>query len=236
MKLPNWFRIIWWLVLLGAISYVIVHRHDALVTGQGSFGDIFLLLIWVALFLVPIFQEVDIFGIKLKQHINELKREVDGLRTDIRNTIDVKTQFSPTFNILSAPPDAQLPAIEERYRRILDDTLKKYGVVPQKDETLIEIPENTLFLFKARYMIEREISRIWDQRMSSEMFTRPLSISRMATDLANEGFIPHELISVIRDVYAAASPAIHAREVSKPRIDFVREVVPELIAALKAIQ
>ncbi len=172
----------------------------------------------------------------MKQHINELKREVDGLRTDIRNTIDVQAQFNPTFNMPIAPPDAQLPAIEERFRRIIDDTLKKYGVVPQKDEALIDIPENTVFLFKARYMIEREISRIWDQRMSSEMFTRPLSISRMATDLANEGFIPHELISVIRDVYAAASPAIHAREVSKPRIDFVREVVPELIAALKAIQ
>lgn len=179
MKLPNWFRIIWWLALLGIISYIIVRRHDALVTGQGSFGDVLLLLIWVALFLAPIFQEVDFFGIKLKQHLSELKREVDGLRTDIRNTIDVQAHISPTFYMPSAPPDAQLPAIEDRFRRILDDTLKKYDVVPQKDEALTDIPENTVFLFKARYMIEREIIRIWDQRMSSEMFTRPRSISRM---------------------------------------------------------
>jgi hypothetical protein len=236
MKLPNWFRIIWWLALLGIITYIIVRRHDALVTGQGSFGDVLVLLIWVALFLAPVFQEVGFFGIKLKQHLSELKQEVDSLRTDIRNTIDVQAHINPTFNVPLAPPDAQLPVIEERFRRILDDTLKKYDVVPQKDDTLTDIPENTVFLFKARYLIEREINRIWEQRMSSEIFARPGSISRMATDLANEGFIPHELISIIRDVYAAASPVIHGKEVSKPRIDFIAEVVPELIAALKAIQ
>jgi hypothetical protein len=84
MKLPNWFRIMWWLVLLGLISYIMVRRHDALVTGQGSFGDFLVLLIWVALFLAPIFQEVD------------------GLRTDIRNTIDVQAQINPTFYMPSA--------------------------------------------------------------------------------------------------------------------------------------
>lgn len=236
MKLPNWFRIIWWLVLLGLISYVLVRRHDALVSGQGSLADVFVLLIWVALFLAPIFQEINFFGVKLRQHLSELKQEVDGLRTDIRNTIDVQTQINPTFQMLSAPPDAQLPAIEERFRRILDDTLEKYGVSPQKDEAIADIPESTVFLFKTRYMIEQEINRIWEQRMSPEMFTRPRGLSRMATDIANEGLIPYELLSVIRDVYAAASPAIHGREMSKPRIDFVKDVALDLIAALKAIQ
>jgi hypothetical protein len=79
-----------------------VRRHDALVTGQGSFGDFLVLLIWVAVFLAPIFQEVDFFGIKLKQHLSELKQEVDGLRTDIRNTIDVQAQINPTFYMPSA--------------------------------------------------------------------------------------------------------------------------------------
>jgi hypothetical protein len=40
----------------------------------------------------------------------------------------------------------------------------------------------------------------------------------------------------IREVYAVCSPAIHGEPVTQAQIDFVKDVGPELIAALRSIE
>lgn len=56
--------------------------------------DIIIFLIWIALLLVPIFEEIGLFGIKLKREIQDLKTDLTGqilsLRTEVHNSIDLK--------------------------------------------------------------------------------------------------------------------------------------------------
>ena len=55
MKLPNWFKILWWILLIGLTGIILFKRFDEIISGQSVLFDIFIFLIFVALMLVPIF-------------------------------------------------------------------------------------------------------------------------------------------------------------------------------------
>src|SRR5215469_13274727 len=101
MKLPNWIKVTWWLVLCAVITAYLIVRWPDLVAGKAVPADIFVFFVWVALLLVPIFQEVEFFGLKFKQEIEkakkELKAEILSVRTELRN--DVRTVISPQFTV-----------------------------------------------------------------------------------------------------------------------------------------
>ncbi len=238
MKLPNWFKVAWWVLLLGGLTRVLWVRYPDLVSGRSSLADICLFLVWVALFLAPLFQEVNFFGVKLKGEVRELKDELVGLRADIRNSIDVRTLISPTFNVPLPPSDAQLPVLEERIRRILGEVLREHGVQPAELPAPQEadVTDDVIYLFKVRYQIDRELRRIWGQRMETERFRRPLSVVQMASSLVNEGFIDPRVVNIIRDVNSIVAPATHGVPITAAQVAFVREVAPGLISTLKALQ
>jgi hypothetical protein len=53
MKLPNWFKIGWWVILLGLTGVILFKRFEAISSGQSVPADVFVFLIFVALMLVP---------------------------------------------------------------------------------------------------------------------------------------------------------------------------------------
>ncbi|HEX9665609.1 MAG TPA: hypothetical protein VGA95_03530 [Thermodesulfobacteriota bacterium] len=241
MKLPNWFKVLWWVLLLGGLTYFLYRRYPDLVVGHSSYADVFVFLIWVALFLLPLFQEISFFGLTFKKEIEALKADVKGeiaeLRSDIRNTVDIRTQFNPSFTFAPLPPsDSQLPLIEERVRNILDEFVRAHNLrmpaVPSDD---LKVEDDVSFLFGVRYNIEKELRRIWKERYGEEDRRRPLSIHQVSRMLAEEQLIDPALISVIREVYSVTSPAIHGEEVSKAQMAFVKDVAPNLIAALRSV-
>jgi hypothetical protein len=67
MKLPKWFKISWWIILLLLTGIILFKRYEAITTGQSVPVDVFVFLIFVALMLVPIFSEIEFFGLKLKR-------------------------------------------------------------------------------------------------------------------------------------------------------------------------
>lgn len=236
MKVPNWFRIVWWAALLLLIGSILYARRDDLLTGRAVPADVLIFLVWVGLFLAPLFQEVNLFGLKLKQEVRELKEEVTALRAEFRNTVDVRAQINPTFNIPSPPPDKELPALEERLRSVLNQVLTERGLQPSEvAKTDIDVSDDVAYLFKVRYQIDRELRRIWDRRMEANVFRRPRSVAEMASILESEGFIESRVVNVLRQVYSVASPAIHGDPVSEAKVAFVRDVAPGLIATLRAL-
>jgi hypothetical protein len=53
--------------------------------------------------------------------------------------------------------------------------------------------------------------------------------------LSEAGVIEPGLTNAIREMYSVSSPAIHAEDVSQPKVSFVREVGPQLVGALRVI-
>jgi hypothetical protein len=195
-----------------------------------------LFLLFVALFLAPVFTELSLLGIKFKTQVKELKEEVAGLRSDIRNSIDVRTQINPVFNTLAPPPDSQLPALEGRLRAVLTEVLREYGIDrPPRALDMPSVSDDVLYLFNARFHIEKELRRILSDRTAPDERRRPVPVFQIARTLASEGLLDQRLAHVVREVYAVASPAVHGEPVSSAQVAFVRDVAPELIATLRAI-
>jgi hypothetical protein len=155
MVFPNWFKIAWWILLLGALTSLLLSRLAGLLHGSATIFDAVVFVIWICLVLIPVFAEIKILGFEFKQKIEELKRHIDqqvvALRSDIQTHVDLRSQINPQFNIMSPPSDAQLPRIEESIRQALKTELSAFGekLTPLKpSEELAD--GDALYLFGVR--------------------------------------------------------------------------------------
>jgi hypothetical protein len=88
MKLKNWQKIVYWVILVILVSGVLYKRMEAISSGNSAPIDVFLFLIFVALLLLPLFSEIDLFGIvKLKKDVEGLNDKIDLRFGDIVNEI-----------------------------------------------------------------------------------------------------------------------------------------------------
>ena len=237
MKLPNWFRIVWWIVLVLGVGYLCSKRFGAISNGAETSVDAFIFLVWVALLLLPLFSEFQFFGLKLKAQFDELKshltQQVSSLRTELHSTIN--SQISPHF-YLAPPSDAQLPQIEEQIRKSLEQVIQTYGIRTAADTSVVpNPPQGVNNLFAVRYNIERELQRIYERLDSAQPSTKQ-PIYRIVNVLTEAGFLSPALQHAVREVYSICNPAIHGEDVSEAKLKFVEDVAPKLIAGLKAIK
>lgn len=238
MQLPNYLKVIWWLVLLVALSWLLNARLEALENGRGVAIDGVILVIWLGLVLAPIFQEINLFGVKLKQEIQSLKQEVQESISSLRNEVrtSIRTEVSPHFTFPYPPPDAQLPALEERIKSALRIALDERGITPHpvtQDE--VSVDDNIGFLFATRHNIEKEVRRLWQSRVKDDLEFRRTPFHRIVRDLVESQVIDPRIANAISEVYSVCSPAIHGEEITAAQMGFVRDVAPGLISALRSI-
>ena len=240
MKFSTGFRMLWWLLLVAGLIVLLSFRAKAFVEATTTPFDIVLFLILCALLAAPLFTEISFFGISLKHEFEQLKDKMEGaidtLRADIKNSIDIRTQFSPHVYV-NPPPDAALPTIEERVKGAVASALREMNVTLPAERSEVSVPEQTQYLFSVRYHIEKEMRRIWKQRVLDESEARrPVPMFRMAQALVGVGLLPEKLGHALREVYSICSPAIHGEPTSNAQVAFVRDVAPQVIDALRTIQ
>lgn len=241
MKLPDKFKIFWWALLVSLTSFYIFKRYSKILNNSTSQLDIVVFLVWVALCLIPLYDEINLFGIKLKKEIETLKSHVDNqiesVKADIRSSIDVRSHFNPNIYFSAPPPpDSELPAIEGRIREAVGVALRDHGLEQKSPSwASISADDDTQFLMLARFNLEKELRRIWYENFQAIPDGRLLAISRMVGGMVEREMIDSKLAKAIRDVYAVCSPAVHAEPVTRAQVEFVKDVAPSLIAMLKEI-
>src|SRR5438094_3890291 len=114
MKLPNWFRVAWWALLVAGLAIFFALRIQRLLEGSGTAFDALALVLLIGLLLVPVVPEVKLLGIfSMKQEMDSLRthvdREVNSLRSEVHNVVGISSQVNPQFNLASLTPDSQLP-------------------------------------------------------------------------------------------------------------------------------
>jgi len=239
MQLPNWFKILWWVGITLALVMLLSTRILSIQEGTANAIDAFLFLILLILLLLPLFKEFDFLGLKLKAQIDEVKTEIKDEVTQLRNeiiSIGVNTQVNPQI-YLNPPPDSQLPDLERKYQKILDELRKERNISGSIDvQTELLIPTDVNYLFIVRYTIEKELRRIWRDRFNGEITRRPVPVHKILGLLVEAGLIESRISNMIREVYSVCSPAIHGEEVSEKQISFVRDIAPNLISTLIEIK
>lgn len=229
MKLPNWFKIGYWFLLVAAIFYFFIYPgYDKIRSGEISY--LFIFLIWLSLVLLPLFNEFNFFGIKLKNQISELESELRDLKVKIssKNLQEMNINFSPT-----PPNDEVLQKSEKEIKQLLEQALDNFGKVEASDEELSP-PLEVNFLFKLRYNLEKEIRRIYENNFNSE---KVLPLMKLISELNKGGIISMELFQTIRNVYSISSPAVHGylEDISEKQYNYAKEVGPDLVSVLREL-
>lgn len=240
MKIPFNPKAVWWFILVGVLTFFLSARLPDLLSGKAVAADVAVFGVWMALLLAPLFSEVSLLGITLKNEIGKLKEDIGNqltdVRTELRNAIDIRTSFSPTIHFPSPATDAQIPAIEAQVKAAVAAALAERDLRSVSINEEPKVSDDAVFLFKTRYQIERELRRIAagrDLLMSNQRRYQPAHV--LASALVEWGLLSPRLGNAVREVYAVCSAAIHVEDISEKQAAFVRDVAGELISALHSI-
>ncbi|MDP3676344.1 MAG: hypothetical protein Q8R44_14825 [Novosphingobium sp.] len=237
MKLPPWLRILWWLLLTGAGIAFLALRRSSLLAGAPSTFDLAVFVITGGLVLAPLFSEVTLWGVTLKQlekASDEIKRELTSLRLQVTTAVQASSSVSQQFHLGTPPPDSALPALEARIqevvRRELDSTRPPTEVLPAPSAP----PAMVDALFRIRYDLDREIRRIATGRQLGRApgFDGHQSTIALARLLESDGILPEALADGIREVYSVCSRAIHAEPVTDRQVAFAKLIGSQILLAL----
>lgn len=234
MKNSQNFKTFWWGILVIVIGYYLFGRYTQLINGKPSYFDVVVFIIWIGICLAPIFQEMEIFGVKLKQKIEELKKDLSYqlsiMQSEIKSSIAVSNANSNQiyFQAAAIPPkDSEIPDLSEQ----IQTTLKQMGIAPTQN-----IPNNYgvtaihIEMFKVRLAFEnllRKYTKFDDEQRHSK-YPITMILNRLRE---NESISKRVLIGV-REVMSVCNYAIHGESLTNTQIDFVRDSAPGLLEAL----
>ncbi|WP_374012573.1 hypothetical protein [Pseudoxanthomonas koreensis] len=239
------FRAIWWFILIACLSIFMLQRFSDLASGEAKPIDFLLFLVWIGVCLGPLFAEVHLPGLTLKQKIEETKKEltrdIESLRADIRNSVEIRSHVSPNFWVGAGsqpPPDHKLGEVEQRLHSAID-RLERQGY-PIDSRATAQAPrmlsEREQIMFTSRRDIEVELRAIAASLDDEPDQRRFAPVSRLLWLLTRNELIDKQMANVIREVYSICSLAIHGEEVTESQVDFVQRNGPELVNALRAIR
>lgn len=234
-KLRHWKKF-YWFILVAFLSYLVIARLPSFLSGNPTNMDIIIFVIWIALIITPVFREVNIFGVGLKNEIDALRNDVRGeilsLRSEIQNTIN----FNPQINIGQPPSDSELPGLKEAIQKAIKDVGGTINIQAIQTEEELPAPnDDTQYLFSVRYNLEKEMNRLWRPQAASQPEERQRSPGELLRLLSKWETIDTGFYEALRDVLSVCNMAIHARDVSQAKVDFVRDVAPQLLAYLESL-
>lgn len=225
IKPKTWVKSIWWLVLVILLICFLFPRIGYIQNGNAQPFDIFLFLVLISLLLIPLFQEVELFGIKLKKELEDIKENINvrfnSLSAEIKNTISV----SPTINF-PLPTDEGINEFKQKYR----DSITTTGA---DIETAIDVPNDNIYLFKIRYAIENQLRRIIQKNKSGYEPIHAYNLSILLSDLFSYQIISGEEASALRDIIAICNFGIHDKPITTTQVNFVKEIGEKFINKLK---
>lgn len=243
IKIKTWLKSIWWLILVILLILVLSKRIIFILNGTAQPFDIFLFLILVSLLLIPLFQEIELFGIKFKRELEEVKKELTNhiisLRTDINNKIDLQNQSNQNFyiNPQNIPKDSELSELKKSFDKLIEELHQENKKnFFSKNEVQVSITDDTNFLFSVRYSIEDELRNILKRLNIFSETTKFLSINYLLELIEAYVSLDRKILDMLKKIYAICSLAVHAKDVSRIQIDFVKDVYPDLINYLRNVK
>lgn len=236
MKNTENFKIFWWFVLVLVIGFFLYGRQDYLLEGKPTYFDAIVLIIWVGICLAPIFQEMDLFGVKLKQDIQDLKKDLSHqlaiLKTEITSSIEVSNANSNQIyvNTNQEPPkDSEIPDLTAQ----IQDALERLGIKAEDNEGFKSKYTGSIEteMFEVRLSFEKLLRR---HSIALDLDSRRVSIGKMLHQLRQSEMIPKEIVVGIQEVISICNYAVHGEDITPDQVYFVRKSAPSLLKALEA--
>lgn len=235
------FKLVWWGILVITIGLFLYGRYDELLAGKSSYFDTVVFLVWVGVCLAPIFKEMNIFGVKLKQDIDDLKKDINHqlsiLKTEIKSSIEVSSANNNQIYVNTSPEplkDSEIPDVTAQ----IHDALKKMGISADKEPAEMKTDTDSLpvEMFKVRLAFEmllKSYAYIFDT--DSRLAARRYTVGRMLDSFRRLDWgISKEIIIGTQEVISICNYAIHGEKLTDAQITFVRESSSGLLKALES--
>lgn len=237
MESSNNFKVLWWGLLVIVIGLFLYSRFDSLVSGNPTYFDTVAFLVWVGVCLAPIFKEMNIFGLELKQEIEELKKDLNVqlamLKTELKATIEVSSANNNQIYVSTGaaplpPKDAEIPDLKKQVQA----TLHELGISPSAPVLSFAsaVDPVSVELFKTRLSFEKLVGNYARLR---GIDTRRQPIFRILRDLQRSEEIPGNIANGVLEVLSVCNYGVHGEDISEVQLEFVREAAPGLYDALQ---
>lgn len=192
------------------------------------------------------FSEIEILGVKLKREIEKTKEEVKEkindlhmLITDLKitnsnaNTINVGNGFLPSEQKLK-----ELEGFISNSNRIDDkseiNSTAKINMAPVErfqSNIKFEIAEESTFLFKVRFMLEKTLTDLCEKTN----YEGNKSTYEMIRYLIRSELINGKTADMLNQIIKISNRGVHGEIVSNEYINFIKKVLPELQKQLNEI-
>lgn len=245
MKFSSTMKTVWWAFVTLVLTITLMLRSPDIAAGSSTQVDMAIAVVWLGLLIAPLFEQVSLFGLTMKREIEKLREAMSGqiteLRSEVRNAVEVRATVSPQFHFTPPPPaDYQLPDIEGRIQSAVAAEFARHGSSATSSVvSTLAVPNEVSILFSARYHLERELRQLAQRRNldleSKSFIRRPPGVLRLLEALQSAELIAPQTASGIREVYSVCSTAVHGEPVTDAKVQFVRDVAPELVTLLRAI-
>ncbi|GLP97124.1 hypothetical protein [Paraferrimonas sedimenticola] len=239
MKNSENFKTFWWCILVAVIGLYLFGRFPKLLEGTPTYFDVVVFIVWIAVCLAPIYQEMNLLGFSFKQKFDELKKDINHqlslMKVELQSSIEVSTanQNHISVNTTSEPPkDSDLPQIEEAINKILEAKgLVKNGYkLPEASPEAVE-------MFKVRLAFERLVSEHTSRNtplLAKDISKRQsFSLGRTLRELRQYSPISDDVLSGVMEIINVCNFAIHNGKVSDNQLNFVRNSSSSLYNALE---
>lgn len=219
MSVPSWFKIIWWIVLIGVVTLYLVCRYLDVVGETSSTVDAVMLITWIVLAFAPLFAEIDLLGFRLRREMDSLREDVDYRIRDVKAEIraNVHAEFNPQITI----PVSQSTGVCEISSHNQSEKHLRADSCTGLEDDIIQ-------LFVARCRIERELRRSFE----SWIMIRNVPLRKVIHVLVVLRQVTPELAVAIDQVLAICSAAIHGERVGPGDVQIVERVIPAIIGGL----
>lgn len=223
----------WYLILLGISSWLVYQNRASIFSLEfEKFNALTLIFIlWIVLLLLPLFSEMEFFGVKLKKEVEKATNEVKESITDLKmqliqlqvsNSVANTIQFGG--NVL--PSEGKLEELLQLVRGLQQGAPKDAMDVPNK---LDEDEDKSVYLFKVRLGIETALSELAEKLGYSEK----MPMMKMVQVLYRGEVIDGVTSDLISQAVKIANRGVHGEIVSDEYIDFMKQTYPEIQRQLK---
>ena len=178
--------------------------------------------------LAPLFNEINIFGIKIRKELDSAKKELEYKIQNIQNTLLAVNQ-NQTINFPSPSPDPILTEILNRLPEATTTTTTTTTPAPT-----VYAPEINTRYFTYRFAIEQELRRIAKNRLQMDL-ERRVTLVRLIDELKRFEILEGDIFVGIREIISICNNAIHGEEIKETQIRFVDSMAQGIIDKLKTI-
>lgn len=228
---------LWYIVLLILSTiYVFYYRYEVYQLKELNAANLIFIL-WLVLLLLPLFSEMEFFGIKLKKELEKTKAEVKENINDLHaqiNDLKITNSNANTINL----GNGFLPT-EQKLKELIEESMKNVNmtIANKVTDTKIlssidfNIAEESTYLFKVRLMLEKTLTDLCDKTD----YVGRKTMHEMMRHLKQCELINGKTVDVLSEIIKIASRGIHGEIVSKEYIDFIKQVYPGLQSQLNEV-